>query len=207
MQVKKMLMGLAVAGMIVANATTAQAAVKKAVKKSKAKVSYIIKAGFVGDGTSMHCLELKTVEIHPKTINVMIDDNTDQTNANLVIGNVVEVKCVKTANGFLAKKIEGNADYNNAIGKWTCPDPIDSNKKMGVELDVKGEASSINMATLPYTRWELQGQPGKLILFGKSIGNGQTFNVETIVTISQKNGKWIMKDDKTDVVYTKEADM
>lgn len=202
---KKLIMFLAVAVFILANCTTTLAAKKRVIKK-KAKVTAIVKIGKVGEGSSMHCLELNTIGSKSKTLNIMIDDNTNMSKAYILEGNIVKVTCKKNSNGLVAKKIEGSADYYNAVGKWTMPDPIDKTKKMGVQLEVNGKASSINMATLPYSSWELQGKPGKLYLIGKSIGNHGTYDEKTVVTISNKDGKWIMKDDNSDVVYTKEKD-
>jgi len=203
---KKTMMILAIAGLIMASATTAQAAKKKVVKKC-AKVSAIVKMGIIGEGTTMHCLELKTIGSKSETLFIPTDDNTNMKQAYIVIGNIAKVTCKKTADGLVAKKVEGNADYYNAIGKWTTPDPIDKTKKMGVELEVNGKAQSINMASLPYSSWELQGKPGKLLLIGKSIGNGGTYDEKTVVTIyKNKKGKWMMKDDSSAMVYTKEAE-
>jgi hypothetical protein len=53
----------------------------------------------------------------------------------------------------------------------------------------------------------LQGKPGRLILFGQSIGNGQTFEEKTIVTIKKIKGVWKMLDSKGHVLYTKEKDL
>ena len=186
---------------------TANAQTSKKKTAAKAKVSAVVKTGIVGDATSAKSLELKTVALRPERIKINIDGKTDMSAAHIVAGNVVEVAYVKTSGGYVAKKITGNADYANAIGKWGCPDPLDSNKKMGVELKADGVAASVNMATLPYTRWELQGQPGKLILYGKSIGNGLSFDVQTTVTISKKNGKWIMTDDDTRATYKKDSEL
>lgn len=176
---------------------------KKTAKKAVAKVTTITKIGTIKEA-SMHFLKLNVVAVKPTSLDIIIDDNTDLSKAYLMEGNIAEVTYKKTSTGNVATKILGSEDYYFAVGKWTKPDPISKGKEMGVELDVNCEASSINMATLPYTRWELQGEPGKLILFGKSIGNGQTDDVKTIVTISKSGDKWIMTDDRTKEVYTKE---
>lgn len=203
----KKAMMIALAGMMMMS-MTAQAAGKKKVRaKAKAKVAYIEKIGTVGDGSSMHVLELCTIGSDHDTLNVFIDDNTNVRNSHIVEGNIVKVQMVKTANGYTAKKIVGSADYDNAIGTWTKADPIDKSKRMGVQLDVNCKATSINMATLPYTRWELQGKPGKVLLFGKSIGNGQSFDVTTVMTMKNVKGKWMMIDDKTKDVYVKESEL
>ena len=68
------------------------------------------------------------------------------------------------------------------------PDPVREGEVMGVELQVGGRAQSIDMATLPYASWELQGEPGKLILHGQSIGNGQTIDVTDTAVLGENGG-------------------
>lgn len=153
---------------------------------------------------SMHHIRLSIYAIRQHSIDISIDDNTNMSKAYIMEGNTAKVTYRKTKQGNVATKIEGCPDYYFAIGKWTREDPISPKKRMGVELSINGEASSINMATLPYTHWIMQGEPGKLIIFGKSIGNGQTEYVETVVTISKKRGKWIMTDEDNNEIYTKE---
>jgi hypothetical protein len=195
---------------LVFGATSASA--QKTRRKAKAKQSTCVKrnpqtyVGFVGDGTTMHTLELRTIGTKKDTMFIPIDEKADLKNSHIVIGNVVEVQYKKNGKDIVATKITGSADYDNAIGRWTTPDPINKKQKMGVELSINGIAKSINMATLPYSNWELQGKPGKLILIGKSLGNGQTFDEKTVVTIKRIKGVWKMLDNKGNVLYTKEKD-
>lgn len=67
------------------------------------------------------------------------------------------------------------------VGKWMKP--VDGMPDMveGFELRPGAAASSINMATLPYTSWKLD--KGKLILSGTSIGNGSSSPVTDVYTI------------------------
>jgi len=58
------------------------------------------------------------------------------------------------------------------VGFWTEPVPGQINMVQGIKLEAEGKASSINMRTLLYEGWEQQGD--KIILTGKSVGNGQT---------------------------------
>ena len=60
----------------------------------------------------------------------------------------------------------------NIYGIWTQPVPGIPDAVQGFVLEKNGNASSINMATLSYEKWEQDGT--SLILSGKSIGNGQT---------------------------------
>ncbi len=157
--------------------------------------------GLVGEGTAMHSLQL--YQIVPKdTVWFAINDSTDVKDANLLIGNLVEVVYKGCKDEKVAIKIEGNATYANAIGEWTMPDPIAPDKVMGVNIAVEGIASSINMATLVYKSWDLTSEDDLIILHGESIGTGETFSFSDSARIS--------KDDKTltllgtKVVYTKQ---
>ena len=58
------------------------------------------------------------------------------------------------------------------IGTWVEPIPSMPGHTQGFNLAKEGKASSVNMATLVYEKWQVQD--GKLILEGKSLGNGQT---------------------------------
>lgn len=53
----------------------------------------------------------------------------------------------------------------------------------GVCLESGGHASSVNMATLQYESWERIGD--KLILSGKSVGNGQTIDFSDTLIIEK----------------------
>lgn len=57
-------------------------------------------------------------------------------------------------------------------GQWIEPVPGTSDAIQGIELKENGDATSINMATLQYKRWNREGD--RLILSGESIGNHQT---------------------------------
>ena len=103
-----------------------------------------------------------------------------------------------------AVKISADRTYAEAVGRWTVPDPIAPAKVMGVELQTEGRAQSINMATLIYTGWELQGEAGKILLKGQSIGNGQTIGfTETGVISKDAAGRYTLSIEGTGTVYTK----
>lgn len=57
-------------------------------------------------------------------------------------------------------------------GTWVQPVPGMENMTQGFVLTGDGKASSVSMATLQYETWQRDGD--RLILTGKSIGNGQT---------------------------------
>ena len=64
------------------------------------------------------------------------------------------------------------------VGPWVQPIP-GLEGVQGMDLRADGTAASINMSTLLYEKWALE--PGELILWGKSVGNGQTIDfVDTV---------------------------
>ena len=65
----------------------------------------------------------------------------------------------------------------------------------GVKLEPGGRASSVDMATLQYEAWERQGD--RLILSGRSIGNGQAIAFTDTLTIEKLTG--------TELILSKEG--
>ena len=126
--------------------------------------------------------------------------DADKSEANgLLLGAPVTVN-------YSGKLEEGAADptYAEAVGNWTMPDPIDPDGVMGIRIMVEGEAQSINMATLRYTSWELQGEAGKILLKGQSIGNGQTIDFTETATIAKDaDGIYTLTIESNGAVYTK----
>ena len=70
--------------------------------------------------------------------------------------------------GLILAACGKNADIE---GKWVEPIPNMPGMKQGFSLEQGGVAESINMATLQYDTWQVDGNI--LILSGKSIGNHQ----------------------------------
>lgn len=68
-------------------------------------------------------------------------------------------------------------------GEWVEPVPGMENQVQGLKLGKGGKASSINMATLQYEKWEKKGD--KLILSGKSAGNHETISFTDTLTIEK----------------------
>ena len=162
-------------------------------------------AGIVGPGTSMNVLQLYVPGTPGDTLWIEINDTTNTANANLLIGNTVEVLCEpESGNQLVALSISGNQTYAEAVGTWTRPDPVMPDKVMGVQLDVLGKASSINMATLVYESWHLTKQPGEIELMGKSIGNVQTIDFVDTARIFQKDGKMILAFKGSEFELTKQ---
>ena len=121
-------------------------------------------------------------------------EEADKSEANgLLLGNLISVTYKgEMTEATPALKVATDATYAKAVGKWTMPDPADTTKAMGVELMVEGKAASINMATLPITSWELQGEAGKIVLKGRSVGSGQTNDFTQTAAIIEKDGKLLL---------------
>ena len=128
------------------------------------------------------------------TVRALTDESTctfattdaDKSDANsLLLGAPVTVDYTgKLKDGTAATKIATDPTYAEAVGKWTMPDPIAPEGVMGVEIMVEGAARSINMATLVYTSWELQGEADKILClpgfdcdaeFGVDLAGGDGF--------------------------------
>jgi len=67
------------------------------------------------------------------------------------------------------------------VGSWVMPIPGDEKEVQGFILNKDRSANSINMATLQYQKWKIQGD--KLILTSKSIGNKTSFVEDEVYTI------------------------
>ena len=144
------------------------------------------------------------------TVRALTDESTctfattdaDKSDANgLLLGAPVTVDYTgKLKDGTAATKIATDPTYAEAVGKWTMPDPI---APEGVIM-VEGAARSINMATLVYTSWELQGEADKILLKGQSLGNGQTIDfTQTGMIAKTADGNYTLTIEGTGTVYTK----
>lgn len=92
----------------------------------------------------------------------------------------------------------GDADF---VGSWTQPIPGQEGQQ-GMKLEKGGKASSINMATLQYESWKKDGK--RLILTGKSIGNGQTISFsDTLDVVKSTSDQLVLKRGEYETVYTK----
>lgn len=74
--------------------------------------------------------------------------------------------------GFCSLALLACGERESLVGKWVQPVPGMSRMEQGFVLAEDGKASSVNMATLSYQRWEKQND--RLILSGESMGNHQT---------------------------------
>lgn len=77
-------------------------------------------------------------------------------------------------------------------GEWIEVMPANPGIVQGMALDSGGKASSIGMATLQYERWKAEDD--RLILWGKSIGNGQTIDFSDTLTIVRLTADSLLLD-------------
>ena len=157
--------------------------------------------GFITDA-SMNTVTVENAE-GTFTFSTMDADNSEAN--GLLLGAPVTVDYTgKLKDGAAATKIATDPTYAEAVGKWTMPDPIAPEGVMGVEIMVEGAARSINMATLVYTSWELQGEADKILLKGQSLGNGQTIDfTQTGMIAKTADGNYTLTIEGTGTVYTK----
>ena len=85
--------------------------------------------------------------------------------------------------GFIAFAAFTSCNEASIEGRWVEPVPGMEGVVQGVNLEEGGKASSRNMATLQYEKWEKLGD--KLILDGKSIGNHQTISFSDTLVIEK----------------------
>ena len=157
--------------------------------------------GFITDA-SMNTVTVENAE-GTFTFSTMDADKSEANGLLLGAPVVVDYKG-KLEDGAAAAKVATDPTYAEAVGKWTMPDPIDPEGVMGIEILIEGQAQSINMATLRYTSWELQGEAGKILLKGQSVGNGQTIDfTETGIIAKDADGVYTLTIEGNKAVYTK----
>lgn len=94
-------------------------------------------------------------------------------------------------------------DGNSIEGRWIEPVPGMDNQVQGIDLEKGGKASSINMATLQYEKWEKKGD--MLILSGKSIGNHETILFsDTLTIVNLSEDRLSLKKGDLTIDYAKE---
>ncbi len=91
--------------------------------------------------------------------------------------------------------------HEDMIGGWTRSIESMPKEVEGFELRPDGVAVSINMATLPYTSWQLL--EGKLILKGQSIGNGTSSEITNTYIISSvgKPNMFVVDEQGRDIIF------
>lgn len=112
------------------------------------------------------------------TINISTMDTNPQKVQGVLINDSVKVTCKsESVDGATMLKateltILAHSPYYYIQGSWVEPNPINAKKVQGFTLKEDGTASSINMATLQFSKWSLNNQT--LILSYTSIGNRET---------------------------------
>lgn len=135
--------------------------------------------------------------------------NADMSDANgLLLGNIATVDYKgKLKEVTDATKVSTDLTYAEAVGEWTMPDPIAPDSVMGIKLMIEGEAESVNMATLRYTGWELQGQANRITLSGESEGSGEPMRfTQTAVLGTNAEGRATLSIEGTEIVLTKQQE-
>ena len=109
--------------------------------------------------------------------------------------------------GADALKVSTNPTYAEAVGRWIRYDEENPAISMGIEIRVEGEAVSINSATLLYSGWELLDEADKILLRGRSVGQGESFDFsQTGVITRDAEGRLQLTIEGTKVVFTKVSD-
>lgn len=89
------------------------------------------------------------------------------------------------------------------VGSWVEPVPGMEGQVQGIKMEEGGTASSVNMATLVYESWKQEGD--KLILTGKSIGNGQTIEFADTMEIKKLTADSLFLDGRgMEIRYAKQ---
>lgn len=76
-------------------------------------------------------------------------------------------------NGMAADSSAEKVVDNPLVGTWVQPNPVNLSEVQGFQLNSDGSASSVNMATLLYRNWWINGDSLNLVV--ESIGNQVSF--------------------------------
>ena len=118
-------------------------------------------------------VNISTMDANPQKVpGVLINDSVQVTYDNKEVGGVK----VLTATDL---SILVHSPYYFIAGTWVEPNPINDKEVQGFTLKDDGTASSVNMATLQFNKWNLDNRT--LTLSYTSIGNKQT--IEGIDTL------------------------
>ncbi len=97
------------------------------------------------------------------------------------------------------------SNQKELAGIWVQPIPGQTGQAaiQGIALNPDGTATSVNMHTLLYTSWEVDGN--KLILRGESLGNGQTIPFTDTLTIDQRTSMetLVLHDGDNEIVFSR----
>lgn len=161
--------------------------------------------GFITDATTN---SVTVQDLSSELTYTFSTDEADRSEAHgMLLGApvVVEYKG-QPDEGARALKVATDPTYADAVGRWMLCNEEHPESSMGVEIRVEGEAVSINSATLLYSGWELLDEAGKILLRGRSVGNGESFDFsQTGVIARDADGQQRMTIEGTEVVFTKVA--
>lgn len=119
-------------------------------------------------------INISTMDTDPQKVpGVLINDSVEVTCKNEGMDGVTVLKAVELA-------VLVHSPYYYIQGSWVEPNPINAKEVQGFTLKEDGTASSINMATLQFSKWNLNDRT--LTLNYTSIGNKQT--IEGIDTLN-----------------------
>ncbi len=99
-----------------------------------------------------------------------------------------------------ANTTPNDADATTITGKYYTENPEDSTNQMGIDLQEKGVAASINMPTLPYKTWK-QENDTTLVVYGTSKADDGNIEVADTFTLDASAGT--IAQHGTDIVYRK----
>lgn len=159
--------------------------------------------GFITDAT------MNTVTVQDQSSESTYTFSTEEADRSEAHGLLVGAPVVVDYKGRLeegaeAIKVATNPTYAEAVGRWMLYDPENPEFTMGIDIRIEGEAASIRSATLVYTGWELLDEAGKILLKGRSIGNGGSFDFsQTGIIAKDAAGNYTLTIEGTKIVYDK----
>lgn len=165
--------------------------------------------GFITDAT------MNTVTVQDLTAESTYTFSTEEADRSEAYGLLVGAPVVveyrgKLEDGIEAVKVSTNPTYAEAIGRWMLVHSEEAENPevaMGIDIRIEGEAVSINSSTLLYTGWELLDEADQILLRGRSVGNGESFDFSQTGLISKDSaGNYTLTIEGTKVVFTKVAD-
>lgn len=116
------------------------------------------------------------------------NDATKTATDGILIGDTAQVffkgdlSTGLSATPMVATKVIVTSAVSPLFGSWVEPIP-GMDGVQGIKFDKAGIASSVNMSTLVYETWKLDGN--NITITGKSIGNGQTIDFTQIAKIQK----------------------
>ncbi len=93
-----------------------------------------------------------------------------------------------------------SAEATSITGIYYTENPEDSTNQMGIDLQEKGVAASINMPTLPYKTWK-QENDTTLVVYGTSKADDGDIEVADTFKLDTSQGTIAQRG--TDIVYHK----